>query len=90
MKVRVASAGTGKTYALTSRFTAALAEHPPYRLAAVTFTRAAAAELKTRLRERLLAIADGRFEPSGEEDRPPEAVAARAGELATGVLGATV
>ena len=90
MKVRVASAGTGKTYALTSRFTAALAEHPPYRLAAVTFTRAAAAELKTRLRERLLAIADGSFAPSGEEDRPPEAVVARAGELATGVLGATV
>jgi len=90
VKVRIASAGTGKTYALTSRFVAALAENPPYRLAAVTFTRSAAAELKARLRERLLAIAAGSFTPSGHEDRPPEAVVRRAGELATGVLGATV
>lgn len=90
MKVRVASAGTGKTYALTSRFVAALADHPPYRMAAVTFTRAAAAELKTRLRERLLQIAGGSFEPTGPEDAPPPEVAARAGELATSVLGATV
>jgi len=90
MKVRVASAGTGKTYALASRFVAALAEHPPYRLAAVTFTRAAAAELKTRLRERLLEIAAGSFTPTGEEDRPPPEVLARAGELASEVLGATV
>lgn len=90
MRVRVASAGTGKTYALTSRFTAALAEHPPYRLAAVTFTRSAAAELKARLRQRLLEIAAGRFEPTGEEDAPPAAVVERAGALATEVLGATV
>ncbi|WP_287408963.1 UvrD-helicase domain-containing protein [Oceanithermus sp.] len=90
MKVRIASAGTGKTYALTSRFTAALAEHPPYRLAAVTFTRSAAAELKARLRERLLAIAEGRFKPTGAEDVPPETVVRRAGALATEVLGATV
>ncbi len=90
MKVRIASAGTGKTYALASRFTAALAEHPPYRLAAVTFTRAAAAELKARLRERLLAIADGSFAPTGEEDTPPKAVARRADALAREVLGATV
>ncbi|WP_457637176.1 UvrD-helicase domain-containing protein [Oceanithermus sp.] len=90
MKVRVASAGTGKTYALTSRFVAALAEHPPYRLAAVTFTRAAAAELKARLRERLLLIAAGEFHPTSEEDAPPPAVVSRAGELAGEVLGATV
>ena len=90
MKVRVASAGTGKTYALTSRFVAALAEHPPYRLAAVTFTRAAAAELKTRLRQRLLEIAAGTFAPGGPEDDPPPAVRRRAAELAVEVLGATV
>ncbi len=90
MKVRIASAGTGKTYALTSSFVAALAQHAPWRMAAVTFTRAAAAELKTRLRERLLLIADGEFAPSGPADTPPAEVVAAAAELAQQVLGATI
>ncbi len=55
MKVRVASAGTGKTTSLVEAYREALAVHPPYRMAAVTFTRAAAAELAARLQEALLA-----------------------------------
>jgi len=51
VKVRVASAGTGKTTSLVEAYLAALAEHPPYRMAAVTFTRSAAADLAARLRE---------------------------------------
>ena len=56
MEVYLASAGTGKTHALVERYLEALRLHPPYRLAAVTFTRAAAAELTLRIRERLLAL----------------------------------
>jgi len=56
MEVYLASAGTGKTHALVERYLEALRLHPPYRLAAVTFTRAAAAELVERIRERLLGL----------------------------------
>ena len=56
MEVYLASAGTGKTHALVERYLEALVEHPPYRLAAVTFTRAAAAELAERIRDRLLEL----------------------------------
>ncbi len=56
MEVYLASAGTGKTHALVERYLEALRLHPPYRLAAVTFTRAAAAELALRIRERLLGL----------------------------------
>ena len=50
-----ASAGTGKTYALVQRATAALdAGLEPERLLATTFTVAAAAELVQRLRGHLL------------------------------------
>ncbi len=51
VKVRVASAGTGKTKSLVEAYLAALAEHPPYRMAAVTFTRSAAADLAARLQD---------------------------------------
>ena len=53
MEVYLASAGTGKTYALVERYLEALKDHPPYRLAAVTFTRAAASELAGRIKRRL-------------------------------------
>ncbi|AEB12407.1 UvrD-helicase domain-containing protein [Marinithermus hydrothermalis] len=49
MRVRVASAGTGKTTALVRRYLELLEAHPPHRVAAVTFTRAAAAQLKSRI-----------------------------------------
>ena len=49
MRVQIASAGTGKTTRLVAVYLKALDRHPPYRMAAVTFTRAAAAELATRL-----------------------------------------
>lgn len=54
MHVRVASAGTGKTTSLVLRVLQAVAEGVPLRrVAAVTFTRAAAAELRGRVHEGL-------------------------------------
>ncbi|MEX2503037.1 MAG: UvrD-helicase domain-containing protein [Trueperaceae bacterium] len=50
MNVRVASAGTGKTTSLVRRLLARVAEGAPLRrMAGVTFTRAAAAELRERV-----------------------------------------
>ena len=54
MKVRIASAGTGKTTTLAHRYLEALEDLPPYRLVAVTFTRMAAADLRTRILETLM------------------------------------
>ena len=50
-----AGPGTGKTYQLAQRFASLVLEggHDPARIAAVTFTRAAAAELRERVREAL-------------------------------------
>lgn len=53
MKVIVASAGTGKTTRLTQRYLEHLEQHPPQRVAAVTFTNKAAAELRERIFEAL-------------------------------------
>lgn len=53
----LAGAGSGKTRVLVERFVQLLAQHPHWSLAsvvAITFTRAAATEMKNRLRERLL------------------------------------
>lgn len=63
MKVRVASAGTGKTTGLVAWFLARIDEGVPLRrLAGVTFTRAAADELRTRVAEGVEAVLrDGRF-----------------------------
>ncbi|MCU7877419.1 MAG: UvrD-helicase domain-containing protein [Candidatus Thiodiazotropha sp. (ex Lucinoma borealis)] len=51
-----ASAGTGKTYTLTSLYLRLLLEqgHSPDSILVVTYTKAATAELKTRIRQRLL------------------------------------
>jgi len=57
MHVRVASAGTGKTTSLVLRVLQAVAEEVPLRrVAAVTFTRAAAAELQLRVHEGLATL----------------------------------
>jgi len=50
-----AGPGTGKTYQLAQRFASLVLDvgHDPARIAAVTFTRAAAAELRERVREAL-------------------------------------
>lgn len=55
-----ASAGTGKTYALTSLAVRYIAERgiPANELLIVTFTRAATAELRNRVRERIVIAAD--------------------------------
>ena len=64
-----ASAGTGKTYNIAALFARlVLVEHMPVeRILVVTFTKAATAELKTRLRTRLAeALAYLRQEPGAE------------------------
>ena len=70
-----ASAGTGKTYALADLATRFLAESEisASELLIVTFTRAATDELRARVRERLIEVAD-RLEPGHPEvgdDRSP-------------------
>ena len=81
MRVRVASAGTGKTTSLVARFLTLIAEGEPLRrLAGVTFTRAAAAELRERVGAGLDEIlAEGTYlgglavAPDGSEERFEEA-----------------
>jgi ATP-dependent helicase/nuclease subunit A len=55
-----AGAGSGKTRVLVERFLAAVQEDglPVDRILAITFTEKAAAELRSRVRERLLAAGD--------------------------------
>ena len=78
-----ASAGTGKTYALADLATRFLAESDisASELLIVTFTRAATNELRARVRERLIEVAD-RLEPGHPEvgddrGRPPPGVGRR-------------
>ena len=71
MKVIAASAGTGKTTRLALEYLKRLDRHPPHRLAAVTFTRRAAAELKGRI---YTALKTGKIE-GGE--LPPKVLAER-------------
>ena len=63
MRVRVASAGTGKTTRLVARFLEAIQGGTPLRrIAGVTFTRAAAAELRERVGEGLdVLLEEGRY-----------------------------
>ncbi|APD08843.1 MULTISPECIES: UvrD-helicase domain-containing protein [Thermus] len=60
MKLYVASAGTGKTHALVQELLARLREGVPLRrMAAITFTRKAAEELRERILEAVAALGDG-------------------------------
>lgn len=57
----VAGAGSGKTYVLVERFLALLRANPDWRLnqvVAITFTRAAALEMRERVRQRLVMESD--------------------------------
>jgi len=85
-----ASAGSGKTYRLTSRYIALLAEGvAPGRILAITFTRKAAGEILQRILERL---AEGVTDPAKADElstateRP--ITTQRCAELLSGVIGA--
>ncbi|HET9690103.1 MAG TPA: UvrD-helicase domain-containing protein [Acidimicrobiales bacterium] len=67
-----ASAGTGKTFALTALVARYVAEGTPLsQILAVTFTRAATGELRERVRERLVATAAGLRAVTPGDDRTP-------------------
>ena len=75
-----ASAGTGKTWTITSLIAAALALDAvhPSRVLTVTFTRAATAELRVRVRERIASLAEAIADP-GTGDVMARAVLAHVG-----------
>ncbi|HKO91310.1 MAG TPA: UvrD-helicase domain-containing protein, partial [Polyangiaceae bacterium] len=79
-----ASAGTGKTYAIATLFIRLLleTEHPPRQLLVVTFTEAATAELKERIRERLrqCVLAASGNHGQGEPDAAITSILSRAGD----------
>ncbi len=81
-----ASAGTGKTWTITTLVAAALAlgRVSPSRVLAVTFTRAATAELRVRVRERIAALAALLALPGADDETVQVLLEA---ELATGVHG---
>ena len=62
LEIRAASAGTGKTTSLVRMYLEALKHTPARRIAAVTFTRASARDLRERLRAGLLELLEtGRY-----------------------------
>ena len=68
MKLYVASAGTGKTHALVQELLALLRQGVPLRrMAALTFTRKAAEELRERILEEVKALGDGEGETAQRE-----------------------
>ena len=81
-----ASAGTGKTWTITTLVAAALAlgRVTPSRVLAVTFTRAATAELRVKVRERLAELASLLAGPRDDDDTVRVLLEA---ELATGIHG---
>jgi len=77
-----ASAGSGKTYSLTEKvFEAVKSGIAPERIMAVTFTNKAAAELKQRIRQRLVQPADG------ESGAKVDVMRDQAGTLADAYIG---
>jgi exodeoxyribonuclease V beta subunit len=83
-----ASAGTGKTWTITTLVAAALAlgQVTPSRVLAVTFTRAATAELRVRVRERIAELAALLALPATDDDTVSVLLDA---ELQSGAHGAT-
>jgi exodeoxyribonuclease V beta subunit len=79
-----ASAGTGKTYAIATLFVRLLleTEHSPTQLLVVTFTEAATAELRDRIRKRVRECLAAATVPDGQVELEPTllAILARAGD----------
>lgn len=68
----VASAGTGKTYALVGCYLALLEENAvtqPHEIIAITFTRKAAREMRSRIRQRIARYLQEEDVNAGPEDR---------------------
>ncbi|MBW2510316.1 MAG: UvrD-helicase domain-containing protein, partial [Deltaproteobacteria bacterium] len=65
-----ASAGTGKTYAITTYFVRAILEYglTPERILVVTYTKAATAELRVRCRGRIVKALDQLHETPEDHD----------------------
>ncbi len=66
-----AGAGSGKTHVLVERYVETLRRYPDCTLAniiAVTFTRKAAAEMRTRLKARFLSLSQEVYEQNSEQD----------------------
>jgi len=77
-----ASAGSGKTYSLTEKvFEAVASGIAPERIMAVTFTNKAAAELKQRIRQRLVQPSNGQH---GDQE---EGMREQAGSLSDAYIG---
>ena len=72
-----ASAGTGKTYAITTYFVRAILEHglTPEKILMVTYTKAATAELRARSRSRITKVLCQLDEPPEDSDALYEVVA---------------
>ncbi len=77
-----ASAGTGKTYAITTYFLRAILElgHEPQQILVVTFTKAATAELRGRIRGRIVQALQYLDEAPGEPDALHEVLVRALGE----------
>ncbi|HVF34391.1 MAG TPA: UvrD-helicase domain-containing protein, partial [Candidatus Saccharimonadia bacterium] len=74
-----AGAGTGKTWGLTALYLRLIAEgrHRPRDVAVVTFTEAATRELRSRVRDRLVLLAQRMASPTPSADPVVEALAQR-------------
>ena len=86
MRIRLASAGTGKTTALVLEVLRALETLPAQRIAAVTFTRVGASDLDQKIRAALAALESGSY----LDYRPPNPETHRKNRTSGSVFATTL